>query len=29
LCSRLEKPNRAACYDSVAALASLFKGQPT
>jgi plastocyanin len=29
LCSRLEKPNRPACYDAVAANASLFKGQPT
>ena len=29
LCSRLEKPNRPACYDAIAADASLFRDQPT
>ncbi|MDF2702257.1 MAG: hypothetical protein K0S10_1201 [Rubrobacteraceae bacterium] len=28
LCSRLEKPNRPACYDAIAADASLFRDQP-
>jgi hypothetical protein len=29
LCSKLEKPNRPACYDAIAANASLFRDQPT
>jgi hypothetical protein len=29
LCSRLEKPNRPACYEAIAANASLFRDQPT
>jgi plastocyanin len=29
LCSKLEKPNRPACYDAIAADASLFRDQPT
>ena len=29
LCSKLEKPNRPACYDAIAANASLFRNQPT
>jgi hypothetical protein len=29
LCTRLEKPNRPACYDAVKAHASLFRDQPT
>jgi hypothetical protein len=29
LCTKLEKPNRPACYDAVEAHASLFRDQPT